>query len=97
MEKYKERTSAYQGELNFNDFKAGIQDGHIAQLDYLSRQILMAKRFTSEIYKQITDFQILKNWSIRRRSYVYDTIFFFSFHDEQYKIGELYLIPKEQS
>ena len=54
--KQKERIASYQGELNFNEFKAGSQDEYIAQLDYLSRQIPLAKGFAPESYKQITDF-----------------------------------------
>ena len=34
--KQKEKTASYQGELTFNDFKAGSQDEHIAQLDCFS-------------------------------------------------------------
>ena len=47
----KERTSSYQGELNFNDYKAGSQDEYIAQLDCLSRQIPLEKGFAPESYK----------------------------------------------
>ena len=49
--KQKERTSSYNGKLNFNDNKAGSQDEHIAQLDYLSRQIPSDKGFVPESYK----------------------------------------------
>ena len=63
MEKTKRKNSivSYQGELNFNEFKVGSEDKYIAQLDYMSRQIPLAKGFAPESYKQITDFQILKN------------------------------------
>ena len=64
MKKQKAITLLYQGELNFNDFNAGSQDEYIAQLDYLSRQIPLAKEFAPESYKQITDFQILKNSTV---------------------------------
>ena len=86
--------------------KAGSQDEHTTQLDCLSRQIPLAKGFAPGSYKQITDFQILKQAGI------YDvetmrTIQLFSaaFNMNNKKIGkevirraeELRLTPKDQS
>lgn len=36
LKRKKEQTASIQGELNFNDFKAGSQDKSIAELDYFS-------------------------------------------------------------
>ena len=41
--KTKKRTASFQGELNFNDFKAGSQADYLSQLDCLSRQIPLEK------------------------------------------------------
>ena len=44
----KERTESVLSELTLNDFKAGIKDPNIAQLDCLSRKIPLAKIFSPE-------------------------------------------------
>ena len=46
--KQKVRTASVLSELTFNDLKTRIQDLCIAQLDYLSRHIPLAKGFSPE-------------------------------------------------
>ena len=58
--KQKDRTASVTSELTFNDFKAGVQDPYIAELDRISRQIPLEKGFSPQGYKKITDFPILK-------------------------------------
>ena len=48
--KQKEKIALVISGLTFNDFKVKIKDPYIAQLDYLSRQILLTKGFSSEGY-----------------------------------------------
>ena len=58
--KQKDRTASITSELTFNNFKAGVQDSYIAELYQILRQISLEKGFSSQEYKNITDFPILK-------------------------------------
>ena len=104
--KQKYRTASVTSELIFNDFKAGIQDPYIAELDRISRQIPLEKGFSPQGYKKITDFPILK----KAETYEVEAmrtiqLFSVAFNMNNKKTGrdviqraeELHFIPEEKS
>ena len=104
--KQKDRTASVTSELTFNDFKAGVQDPYIAELDRISRQIPLEKGFSPQGYKKITDFPILKKagtYEVEAMRTI--QLFSAAFNMNNKKTGrdvirraeELHLIPEEQS
>jgi hypothetical protein len=104
--KQKEKTALVNSGLSFSDHKAAIYDDNMAEIDRLMREIPYTRGFSPDLYKVITDYEILK------KSGVYDVekmrtiqLFVAQFnmnnkktgHDVMARAESLGKIPKEQT